>query len=65
MHDGTDIIWSHHICLANVNFHEIMFLAFSYVVPDDGDVVISVRATLLMPEPNCMHQLVYNPARKP
>ena len=65
MHDRTDFIWPHHIGLANVNFPEIMFLAISYVVPDDGDVVISVRATLFMPEPNCMHQLVHNPARKP
>ena len=65
MHNGTYIIWPHHIGLVNVNFHKLPMLAISYVVPVDGDVVISVWATLLMPEPNCMHQLVYNPARKP
>ena len=64
MHDGTDIIWPHHIGLVNVNFHELPMLAISYVVPVDGDVVISVWATLLMPEPNCMHKPMHNPVRK-
>ena len=51
-----------HFLTPQVVLQKVELHALLNVVPVDGDVVVPVGSTLLVPEPGSVHQLVhYNP----
>ena len=59
MHDGASVVTSPQVrYLPEVVLEKVVLHAPHDVVPVDGDVGVSVSATLLVPEPHSVHQLV-------
>ena len=63
MHDGADVILPDHVRLVESILGECCLCQVLLdIVPLDGDVLVPVRPSALMPDTQGVHYLVYNSA---
>ena len=58
VHNGTNIIRTKHIDLVRIILLKFFPPVLLNIVPVDADVVISVWTIVLIPQPQCVYQLV-------